>query len=53
MEITWRAFGGEGGGENGRKSARDKKHNLLVQNRQGEFYNSIGNEEAKEAMDMY
>ena len=36
----------EGGGENG--DTGNKKHNWQVQNRQGEFKNSIGNGEATE-----
>ena len=48
----WRSFGGlsagRGKGENERKGTGNKKHNQLVQNRQGEVKNSIGNREAKE-----
>ena len=33
---------------NGGKGTGNKKHNQLVQNRQGEVKNSIGNREAKE-----
>ena len=35
-------------GENGGKGTGNKKHKWLVQNRQGEVKNSIGNVEAKE-----
>ena len=35
-------------GKNGGKGTGNKKHNWLVQNRQGEVKNSIGNVEAKE-----
>ena len=35
-------------GENGRKGTGKKKQNWLVQNRQGEVKNSVGNGEAKE-----
>ena len=35
-------------GENGGKGITNKKHKQLVQNRQGEVKNSMGNGEAKE-----
>ena len=35
-------------GENGEKGAGNKKHNWQVQNRHGDFKNSIGNGEAEE-----
>ena len=41
---------GRGRGKNRRKSTGNKKHKWLVQNRQGEVKNSIGNGEAKEVM---
>ena len=48
----WRSFGGlsagRGKGENEAKHAGIKKHNLQVQNRQGDVKNSVGNREAKE-----
>ena len=49
---TWSLFGGlsvaRGRGENGGKGTEIKTHNWLVQNRQGEIKNSIGNGETKE-----
>ena len=47
MEITWRVIGGEGEGKKEEKGTGNKKHNLYVQNRQGEVKNSVGNGEAK------
>ena len=46
MEIIWRAISWER--ENGGKGAGIKKHNLQVQNRQGDIKNGVGNAEAKE-----
>ena len=39
---------GSGRGENGGKGTGNKKYKWLVQNRQGEIKNSIGNGQAKE-----
>ena len=50
MEITWRVISGEGMGENEGKGTTNKKHKQLVQNRQGEVKNSMGNGEAKEVL---
>ena len=47
MEITWRVISGEGK-ENGGKGTENKKHNLQVQNKQGEVKNSMGSGDAKE-----
>ena len=45
----WISFGGSSfEGENGGNGAGIKKHNLQIQNTQGEVHNSIGNGEAKE-----
>ena len=48
----WRSHGGlsegRGSGEDGGKGTGNKKHNLQVQNRQGEVKNSVRNGEAKE-----
>ena len=52
MEITWRVISGEGWEENSRKGTGNKKHKWLVQNRQGEGKNSMGNGEAKELICM-
>ena len=52
MEITWNKAAGRGRGENGGKCTRNKKHEWLVQNRQDEVKNSIGNGEAKEVICM-
>ena len=46
MEITWRVISEEWRGQNWGKGTGNKKHNWLVQNRQGEVKNSIGNGEA-------
>ena len=43
---------GRGRGESGGKGTGNKKHKWLVQNRQGECKNSIGNREAKELICM-
>ena len=48
MEITWRVISGEGNGENGGKGAGNKNHKRQVENRQGEFKNSMGSGQAKE-----
>ena len=52
MEMTWRVISGEVSGENGKKGTGKKKHKWKVENRQGEFNNSIGNVEAKELIGM-
>ena len=44
---------GIGSGENEGKGTRNKKHIWQVQNRQGEFNNSIGNGEVKELIYIY
>ena len=41
-----------GGGGNGRKGTRNKKHKWYIQNSQGEGKNSMGNGEAKELICM-
>ena len=52
----WRSYGGlsagKGKGEQGEKGTWNKKHNWLVQHRQGAFQNGIGNGEAKELICM-
>ena len=48
MEIIWRAISSEGERREWGNGAGNKKHNWLVQNRQGEAKNSIRNGEAKE-----
>ena len=52
MEITWRVISWEGQGENGEKVTGIKKHNLYIQNRQGDVKNNIENGEAKELICM-
>ena len=47
MEITWRVISGKGEGIIG-KRYREQKHKWLVQNRQWEVKNSIGNRKAEE-----
>ena len=52
MEITWRVISERGRGEQGQNDAGIKKHNLYIQNRQGDVKNNIENGEAKELICM-
>ena len=52
MDIKRRVFSGEGKGKNEGKGTTNKKHKQLVQNRQGEVKNSMGNGYAKELVCM-
>ena len=52
MEITWRVINrGVGGGDRG-QGTENKEHKWLVENRQGEGNNSVGNVEAKELISV-
>ena len=46
MEITRNVISGEGVEKNKGKGTENKKHKWYIQTIQGEFKNSIGNEEA-------